>query len=179
MQIRFTPRRGTLEMEISGIIGGGPLAKWFAGEVREVPDDQIVAFSGHDGVTRQVKAVDVIFSCGPDFTDAKTGRNPLFACVDCGAVPEAESFLNRFSGQMVAYNVESDPAKPRLCTACYLARYPEYIVTHRGDGCPEEILAQAQERAAKAREPQRTQELKPVVRPDIKDSKPAALSEEK
>lgn len=149
MQIRFAPRRGTLEMEISGIVGGGPLSRWFAGEVREIPDDQVIAFSGYDGVTRQIKAVDAIFSCGPDFTDAKTTRNPLYACADCGAVPEAESFLNRFNGTMVCYNVDSDPAKDRLCTACYLARYPQFVVTHRSDGCPEEILAAAQERSAK------------------------------
>lgn len=168
MQIRFQPRRGTAEMDISGIVGGHPLARWSAGDVREIGDDEQVMFTGHDGVTQPARAIDVVLSAGPDFVDARTGKNPLHSCHDCGVEALDDAHLDRFKGEMVPYRVDSDPNKPRLCVACYLARHPHYIVSHRANGVPEELLQQAQERAAKAREP----EPKPVAKAAPKAAPP-------
>lgn len=168
MQIAFTPRRGTPEMDISGIQGGSALARWRAGEVRQIGDDQNVAFQGPDGVVRMARAIDVVFSCGPDFVDAKTGKNPQFTCADCAEHALDDSHLDRLRGVMVPYRVDCDASKPRLCVACYLGRYPQHIVAHRTAGLSEEVIAQAQERARKAQTP------KPQPAPAKPDAAPAA-----
>ena len=145
MRIRFQPRRGTPVIELRDILGGVGLARWQAGDEREIAPGSTVLFQAGMEAPAQLDAATSIFRHGPDFVDAATGKNPLFACADCAADALAEH----------AYDYARDKTIPlvnaagaRLCVTCFLGRNPSYIVEFLRQGVSKSVIAAAQKLAA-------------------------------
>jgi hypothetical protein len=147
MQIRYQPRGGIQDVEIRDITGGSPYAGWHAGDVREVPDDAKVIFRQASGKRGAVRAIDAIFSAGPDWIDDATGVNPLFACATCGAVTMDEAFLDPRIGTPTPYRTDpADLTSPRLCVPDFLAAHPELEAAHVRAGIDPAIIEDAHSR---------------------------------
>jgi hypothetical protein len=141
MRIRYAPARGVQEVELRDIHGGSALAKWIAGEERDVSGT--VSFVQLGGVIADLNAAQAVFRHGPDFVDAATGKNPLFTCMACGD-PALEQYLVIWTPdgpEKVSF--QTDAGEP-LCMADFLAANPDYIVPFRFRGVGNDVLAKAQ-----------------------------------
>jgi hypothetical protein len=124
MRIRFQPRRGTPVMELRDIIGGNKLARWQAGDERDIPAGAMVLWQPGSEAPSQVDAVTAIFRHGPDFVDAATGKNPLFVCAICGEDALEEHAFDYAGDKPIPF---VDDAGKRLDAGCFLGTHPDLI----------------------------------------------------
>lgn len=148
MKIRYQPRFGTAEVELRDI-KGGPFAAWRSGDEREIPAGATCAFQSGAQAATQVPVADAVFAHGPDFVDAATGKNPLYACA-CGEDALEESFTNFAT---LEQNALRDAQGKRQCLPCYLADHPQWIPALKARGTPKAVLEQAHARIEKRRAP--------------------------
>ncbi len=141
MRIRFQPQRGTPEVELRDIKGGHPLAKWSNGEEVEIAPGTLVPFQPDGNPVRSVDAAEAIFRHGPAFVDATTGKNPLYVCADCGADALEEGFTDTHRMQFQYFTKDNGR---RLCSGCWLAAHPAYVVEFRKHGFPSQVIARGE-----------------------------------
>ena len=132
MRIRFQPRFGTQDIEIRDV--PAEFVRWHAGDENDVTDE----------------VAQTIFSCGGDFVDASSGKNPLFSCAVCGETCDQTQVLDPSS--LVAYDLV-DASGHVLCPTDYLVAHPELEGVFRHVGFDKAIFpaAQARRDAATAR----------------------------
>ena len=169
MKIRYQPRFGGQTVEIRDITGGDELAMWTAGQEREV-EGRSVLFRSPGGQITSLPAATALLSCGPDFVDARTGKNPNFICSQCGDPALSEHFTDRFTLDVVHFTDDDRAGSPRQCLACWLSRHTERIPEFRRMQCSEDTLARAQalaaNRSSAASAPAKAPSSKPAAAPD-------------
>lgn len=144
MVIRYQPKQNTALIEIRDITGGNELATWHRGQERDVTG-VTVQFRDAEGHIGQRDAAEVLFACGPDFVDAKTGRNPNFVCARCAADAFDDHLTNRHTLEVVPI---ADADGARLCMTCWLSDHIEYQYQLRDFGFDKNLIAKAIELAA-------------------------------
>jgi len=125
MRIRFQPRFGTQDIEIRDV--PAELVRWHAGDEHDVPDD----------------VAKTIFSCGGDFVDASSGKNPLFSCAACGETCDQAQVVDPSS--LTSYDLV-DANGRALCPTDYLVVHPELEGVFRHVGFDKAIFPVAQQR---------------------------------
>ena len=145
MKIAFRPERRVERIEVRDLTGGSPHATWTYGDEREIADDDYTMVRDPNGEIVRRKTIDALFAVGPDFVDAKTGKNPNFTCARTGEHTADEGFFDAKTLDLIPY-VDADGK--RISIAEFLGDHPQYIPFHERAGVSRDILDKARALAA-------------------------------
>jgi hypothetical protein len=162
MKIRYQPLRNTPEIEIRDL-RGHKHGTWRAGEEQDIGTDEKTSFTEPDGTVVVKSLIDALFSCGPEFVDDATGKNPLFVCSSCGEHVDSDFIIDRATLEPIYLREDpKDEFSPKLCMADFLATHPEHGPRFKTAGLPSSVFAEATKRAG-ARVPEVSQEPPAVI----------------
>lgn len=142
MQIKFASRHGFQQVEARDLLSDG-YRVWSAGEVKDVPEDQVISVRLPNDQVIKSSAIKAIFAMGPNFVDVATGINPNYACARCGQESLSETYTDRTTMAAIPFQ---DAEGKRLCLTDFLAEHPELDHQFAYAGLPAEVAADVKAR---------------------------------
>jgi len=140
MRIKYVASRGISPLLLHGVQGES--GTWYAGEIRDYGPNDELKVRPNRGEAVTVNAIDFIFSCGVEFVNPDTNKNPQYQCATCGEVTTALGFIDKSSHEAPFVEYRNPEGKPQ-CLRDWLADNPRYISQHARTVYDQSVIADA------------------------------------